>query len=100
MSQSLAVLFPGYEDFGIVPVEAMAAGIPVVAFGQGGASETVAEGCGVQFPSQTPESLTEAMKAVETATFDPAVLREQAKKFDVDVFRAKYRAAVARHTGS
>ena len=62
LSDSIALLFPGEEDFGIVPVEAMAAGVPVVAFGRGGALDTVIDGVtGVLFADQTPESLMDAV---------------------------------------
>jgi len=97
MAHCRAVLFPGYEDFGIVPVEAMAAGIPVIAFGKGGASETVAEDCGVQFAEQTPECLAEAIRELENRSFEPATLKARAALYDTSVFRTKYRAVVERH---
>ena len=99
MSRSLEVLFPGYEDFGIVPVEGMAAGLPVIAFGKGGASETVGEGCGLHFQDQTPASLAEAIESFTKMDFDPVFLRARAKLYDADVFREKYTAAVRRHAG-
>ncbi len=84
-----ALLFPGEEDFGIVPVEAMACGTPVVAFGRGGATETVLPlgvsrtPTGVWFPEQTVESLAEAMVELERAegAFSPRGLRQQAERF-------------------
>ncbi len=97
MSRCRGVLFPGYEDFGIVPVEAMAAGLPVVAFGKGGASETVTEQCGVQFMEQTPASLAEAIRQLEKRSFEPEILQKRASLFDSEVFRTKYRAAINRH---
>lgn len=96
MGRSRAVLFPGYEDFGIVPVEALAAGLPVVSYGRGGASETVTDACGTQFFEQTPESLREAIETLQERTFEPSVLRARASEFDSSVFRAKYRAAIER----
>jgi glycosyltransferase involved in cell wall biosynthesis len=96
MARSRAVLFPGYEDFGIIPVEAMAAGLPVVAFGQGGASETVTEGFGVQFMEQSADSLADAMTRLQSLSFDPEHLRRHAQKFDKEVFKTRYSAAVDR----
>lgn len=97
MSECRGVLFPGYEDFGIVPVEAMAAGLPVAAYGEGGASETVTPECGVQFTQQSQAALAGAVKSLESREFDPAVLKARALEFDTQVFRRKYRAAVERH---
>lgn len=94
MSHSRAVLFPCYEDFGIIPVEAMAAGLPVVAYGEGGAAETVTEGYGVQMARQTVDDLAAAIRAIEGQTFDPEALRRHAAGYDVEVFRRRYREAV------
>jgi glycosyltransferase involved in cell wall biosynthesis len=70
-----AVLFPGEEDFGIVPLEAMASGKPVVAFARGGALETVLEGpslsTGVLFSQQTVPSLADALRRFRARRFDP-----------------------------
>ncbi len=60
-----AFVFPGLEDFGITPVEAMASGAPVIAFGEGGASETVTPDTGVLFKSQTVEALMDAVMKIE-----------------------------------
>jgi glycosyltransferase involved in cell wall biosynthesis len=99
MARSCGVLFPGYEDFGIVPVEAMAAGLPVIAFGQGGASETVGAGCGLLFQEQTSASLAEAIELLPSLEIDRNYLRARAKTYDTQVFRDKYSAAVRRHAG-
>jgi glycosyltransferase involved in cell wall biosynthesis len=86
-----ALLFPGEEDFGIVPVEAMACGAPVIALGRGGATETVVAGgsgtrqpTGTFFEEQTPECLAEAMTQFETRRdpFPTAALRRRAVQFD------------------
>lgn len=102
MSQCRAVLFAAYEDFGIVPVEAMAAGLPVVAYAEGGAAETVLPSFGVHFREQTADSLVEAIGALRGRSFDPDALKAHAAQFDVSVFRQQYRETVeelyARHT--
>ena len=64
-SKCRAFVFPGLEDFGITPLEAMAAGSPVIAYGKGGASETVTEKTGILFPEQTVHSLVQAVKKME-----------------------------------
>lgn len=94
LAHAKAVVFPGYEDFGIVPVEAMAAGVPVVAFGSGGVTESVRDQDGVLFDEQTPESMVDALQKLNKKSFDPASLKARAIEFDVDVFRRKFRDAV------
>jgi glycosyltransferase involved in cell wall biosynthesis len=84
-----ALLFPGEEDFGIVPVEAMATGAPVIALGKGGATETVVslqgkrEPTGVLFPEQSVDGLSDAILRFEqhVREFDPAACRRQALRF-------------------
>jgi glycosyltransferase involved in cell wall biosynthesis len=96
-ARSHAYLVPGVEDFGIAPVEAMAAGKPVVAFRGGGVTETVIDGrTGTFFDEPTAESLVEAIGRLETLTLDPAVIRARAEEFDVAVFRARWRDLFAR----
>lgn len=83
-------VFPGLEDFGISPVEAQAAGRPVVAYGRGGVTETVRAGVtGVFFEEQTRGSLVAALEAFDPAAFDPRACRENAQRFDSSVFRAQ-----------
>ena len=87
-----AYVVPGVEDFGIAPVEAMAAGKPVIAFRAGGATETVVEGVtGVFFDEATVESLASAIERMEHLSFDPEVIRRRAERFDRSVFLAAWR---------
>ncbi len=76
------LVFPGEEDFGLVPVEAQACGRPVVAFARGGALETVAAGkTGVFFPRQTEADLLAAVEEGAAIAWDPAAIRAQAEPF-------------------
>jgi glycosyltransferase involved in cell wall biosynthesis len=80
--RALAVLLPGEEDFGIVPVEAQACGRPVVAYGRGGALETViADETGVFFDELSVDSLTSALTRATAMRFDPDRLRANALRF-------------------
>jgi len=82
-----AFIFPGLEDFGIAPVEAQAAGRPVVAFRGGGALDTVIEGeTGLLFAEATVESLQAALLQIEDMTFDVAACVRNAERFSRDVF--------------
>ncbi len=92
-----ALLFPGEEDFGIVPVEAMAHGCPVVAYRAGGAAETVIRGeTGVLFDEQTSAALAGAMQRAESLSFEPPALHRHARRFDRDRFLREMRAELAR----
>tara|TARA_B110001454_G_scaffold57662_1_gene56448 strand:+ start:12258 stop:13370 length:1113 start_codon:yes stop_codon:yes gene_type:complete len=88
MSAAKAFVFAAEEDFGIVPVEAQACGTPVIAFGKGGALETVVEGAtGVFFYEQTVESLTNAIIEFESMEFNALSIREHAEKFSTERFK-------------
>jgi glycosyltransferase involved in cell wall biosynthesis len=103
-----ALLFPGEEDFGIVPVEAQAAGRPVIAFGKGGAGETVIGAyqdgsmipeqlTGVFFREQRVDSLVEAILKFEAVEqrFSPLFIRDHAEQFDKKYFLEKMGRFVA-----
>ena len=91
-----AVLMPGVEDAGIVPLEALACGRPAVVFGQGGGAETVEHGkTGLVFHEQTADALRAAVANLETTTFDRLALRVRAEALGVDVFEERLRAFVA-----
>jgi glycosyltransferase involved in cell wall biosynthesis len=90
-----AFIFPGEEDFGITPLEAMSAGRPVIAYAAGGALETVVEGVtGRFFHEQTAGALAAAVAAARTDRYDPAVIRRHAEGFSRDVFLARMREVI------
>jgi len=85
-----ALIFPGEEDFGMAPLEVNAAGRPVVAYGSGGATETVINGLnGILFREQTTGSLIEALEQFENMDWDPAAIRRNAQRYDVHVFQER-----------
>jgi glycosyltransferase involved in cell wall biosynthesis len=96
-AECLALIFPGEEDFGMVPVEAMASGRPVVAFGRGGATETVKQGVsGVFFSEQTVEAIVAAVDALARTPFVPETIAAHARQFGRDQFLQKMHAHIER----
>jgi glycosyltransferase involved in cell wall biosynthesis len=103
--QAVAVLLPGEEDFGIVPVEAMACGRPVVALGRGGARETVRDGVtGVLVDGEGPhdsiDAFADAMALARRTSFDPAAIRAHAEQFGVRRFETGFGAIVRETLGA
>jgi glycosyltransferase involved in cell wall biosynthesis len=92
-----ALVFAGVEDFGIAPVEAMASGKPVIAYGYGGLRETVVEGLsGMFFHEQSPGAIVRAIRDFESRmmAFDPAAIRAHAARFSVQEFKTRFAAFV------
>lgn len=95
MAQCRAFLFPGFEDFGIAPVEAQATGRPVIALGRGGALDIVINGqTGLFFQEQSVEALIEAIEQFERLSFDPTIIRANAERFSVARFKQELGAFV------
>jgi len=92
-----ALIFPGEEDFGMIPVEAQASGRPVIAYAKGGALETVIEGItGIFFKKQAVDSLIGAIRRFERIknNFDPKKIRENAIRFDKKIFQEKIKSFI------
>ena len=99
MARCRAFVWPGEEDFGIAPIQAMAAGRPVIAYAAGGVLDTVIPGTGVLFAEQSVRAIIEAVEAFDTQKVSPAFIRTHAEQFDTTVFKAKMQAFVAEKAG-
>ena len=95
-SNAIATIFPGSEDFGLVPLESMASGTPVIAFDKGGAKETVIEGeTGTFFDEPSADSLLCAMEQFDRDSFSPDKMRSHAEKFSRGRFEESIRNIIA-----
>ena len=94
-----AVLMPGVEDFGMVPVEAQACGRPVVALGEGGALESVIDGeTGILVRDSTPAAFADALRRVTSTSFDASAIRRNAERFSIPRFTREIQQAIAATT--
>lgn len=101
-ARSRAVVFTPFLEYGLIPLEANASGTPVIAFGKGGITETMipyegpssSKATAIFFMEQTPESLMDAVRRFDAATFDPGHLVRHAAQWSVPQFQRKLRAAV------
>ena len=84
-----AFVFPGEEDFGIAPIQAMASGRPVIAYAAGGAVETVVPGAGRLFAEQSVAAMIEVVEGFDPESVDQSFVRAHAEKYDVTVFRQR-----------
>jgi len=90
-----ALIMPQIEDFGLVSVEAQAAGTPVIAYNKGGARDTVIDGeTGMFFKNQTVSSLTEAVQRFEKIKFDKKIIKKNSEKFSKERFKRKIKHIV------
>jgi glycosyltransferase involved in cell wall biosynthesis len=105
-AKARAVIFTPFLEYGLIPLEANASGTPVIAYGKGGITETMipydgpssSSATAVFFMEQTPESVMDAVRRFESASFDPAHLVRHAANWGVPEFQRKLRAAVGRET--
>ncbi|HEY1085840.1 MAG TPA: glycosyltransferase [Candidatus Saccharimonadales bacterium] len=95
LNHAKGFIFPPEEDFGIVPVQALAGGTPVVAYSKGGALDIVDSESGVLFKNQTIDDVAEAIKKLEEKSYLPGTLRRKAKRFEKSLFVSKMRKIVS-----
>jgi len=96
MQSARAVIVPGEEDYGLVPLEANASGRPAIGYGKGGALETIRAGItGEHFDEPTPESLAAVLARFDPERYDPAALRAHAEQFSPERFKVRFGSLVA-----
>jgi len=96
LNSAKGYIFPAEEDFGIVQVEALAAGAPIIAYIKGGTVDIVQDGeSGILFDKQSVDSVADAIKRAEKTTFLPGTLRRKAKRFDKSLFISKMRKIIS-----
>ncbi len=96
LSGCRAFIFPGLEDFGIAPIEAMACGKPVIAYAGGGSLDTVIDGrTGLLFCEPTADSLAQAIQRFADLAFQPGRIRAHAERFGVERFKRELLKIVA-----
>lgn len=99
LNEAKGFIFPAEEDFGIVQVEALAAGAPVIGYAMGGTTDIVQDGeSGVLFNEQTVEAVVRAIKIAEKLDFHPSTLRRKSRRFDKGLFITKMRTIVLKST--
>ena len=95
LQKAKVFIFAAEEDFGIVPVEAQACGTPVLAYGKGGALETIEDGVsGSFFNEQTANAIIEGVNKIKNINFDPEKVRNNAKKFGKNRFEKEFKETV------
>lgn len=95
LNHARGFIFPAEEDFGIVPVQALAAGAPVIAYGKGGVLDIIQDGeSGILFKKQTVDNVVDAIQEAKRHTFLPATLRRKARRFDKGLFITKMRKII------
>ncbi len=95
LARAQAFMFPGEEDFGIAPIQAMAAGRPVIAYAAGGVLDTIIPGVtGALFYEQSVQAIVAAVERFDASSVKPSIIREHAAQFDTAVFRRKLQAFI------
>jgi glycosyltransferase involved in cell wall biosynthesis len=99
--RATALVFPGFEDFGMVMVEAQACGTPVIAFDGGGVREAVRDGeTGTLYADPTPEGLADALASFDPRRFDPPTIRQHAERFSIERFDSALRSVLDELVGA
>ena len=95
LNNTKGFIFPSEEDFGIVAIEALSAGAPVIAYDRGGSRDIVDSDCGVLFHEQTVQAVADAIEQANASTFLPATCNRKAKRFEQSLFLTKIRKVVS-----